>query len=228
MPAAQKKLYRFCHFFNQKKALIVYDCMNTVHNTTKEKNYWSSRWEAGNTGWDMGSVSPPLKAYADQIANKDLRILIPGAGNAHEAEYLHRQGFTQVTVLDIAPEPLAALQQRVPDFPAAHLVNENFFEHAAEYDLVLEQTFFCSFPPTAENRKAYAKKMSELIVPGGKLVGLWFQTPLDPEGSRPFGGSRAEYAGYFAPYFEVLTFAECYNSIKPRAGKELFGVLARR
>lgn len=30
----------------------------------------------------------PLKVYFDQLTNKDLKILIPGGGNSHEAEYL--------------------------------------------------------------------------------------------------------------------------------------------
>ena len=202
--------------------------MKSIQDTQTEKAYWSKRWQTGQTGWDTGEISPPLKAYFDGLRNKDLRILIPGAGNAHEAEYLHRNGFTDVTVLDIASEPLAALQKRLPDFPGARLVNENFFDFKGSYDLVAEQTFFCSFPPAPKNRKAYAAKMSELIIPGGKLVGLWFKTPLDPTGNRPFGGTKEEYLSYLQPYFEVRTFEECYNSIAPRAGNELFGEFVRR
>jgi len=50
--------------------------------------FWSSKYQEGQTGWDMGEVSPPIKAYIDQLTNKDLSILIPGAGNAYEAAYL--------------------------------------------------------------------------------------------------------------------------------------------
>jgi hypothetical protein len=48
-------------------------------------------------------VSPPIKAYIDTLKNKDIAILIPGCGNTYEAAYLLlEQGFTNVTVIDIA------------------------------------------------------------------------------------------------------------------------------
>ena len=65
--------------------------------------YWSNRYDTDDTGWDLGQVSPPIKAYLDQLENKNLRILIPGCGNTYEAEYLLQSGFTNITVIDIAP-----------------------------------------------------------------------------------------------------------------------------
>ncbi len=199
-----------------------------IENTQNESNFWSLRYKEGRTGWDVGYPSTPIKAYIDQLENKDFKILIPGAGNAYEAEYLFEQGFTNTFILDISPTPLAEFQNRNPSFPKQQLVEGNFFHHTDQYDLVIEQTFFCSFPPTLENRKAYAKKMSELVKPGGKLVGLWFNMPLTGDMvKRPFGGDREEYLSYLKPYFRVNTFEACYNSIPPRAGNELFGIFER-
>lgn len=190
--------------------------------------YWSERYAEDRTGWDIGYPSPPLTEYLDQLTGKDLRILIPGAGNAYEAEYAWRQGFTGVHVMDIASAPLNALQERVPDFPLEQLLHTDFFQHDGTYDLILEQTFFCSFPPLPETRKAYARQMHNLLKPGGKLVGLWFDIPLKGDlEKRPFGGSRTEYLSYFEPYFEVKTFTPATNSIAPRAGNELFGIFQR-
>ncbi len=191
--------------------------------------YWTKRYQEEQTGWDIGESSRPMRHYIDQLTNKDLRILIPGAGNAYEAEYLHRLGYKSIHILDISALPLNQFQKRVPDFPSDHLRHGDFFQHEGEYDLILEQTFFCSFPPVAETRKAYAKKMFELLSPNGKLVGLWFDIPLtgDME-NRPFGGDRYEYLSYFSPYFIVRSFESCYNSISPRQGSELFGIFQRR
>ena len=74
--------------------------------------YWSNRYDTDDTGWDLGQVSPPIKAYIDQLEHKNLRILIPGCGNTYEAEYLLQQGFTDVTVIDIAPTLVAKLKQK--------------------------------------------------------------------------------------------------------------------
>jgi len=197
-------------------------------NTSQEKEFWTNRYQENQTGWDIGYPSTPLKTYIDQLDNKNLKILIPGAGNAYEAEYLWQQGFKNVHVLDISEIPLKALQERVPDFPAKQLLLGNFFEHKGQYDLIIEQTFFCSFEPTTENRTAYAQKMANLLVDGGKLVGLWFDIPLIIGTSkRPFGGTKEDYLAYLTPYFKVTTFEACYNSIKPRSGNEFFGIFEK-
>ena len=109
------------------------------------KSFWVDRYAKGETGWDIGSVSEPLKAYIDQITNKELAILVPGAGNAYEAEYLWQNGFRNLVVIDIAEAPLALFSKRVPDFPKQNLICTDFFEHRGKYDLIIEQTFFVPF-----------------------------------------------------------------------------------
>lgn len=193
-----------------------------------DESFWSNKWSAKETGWDIGAPSSPIKAYIDQLNNNETRILIPGAGNAYEAEYLFAKGFQHVFVLDIAKEPLEAFKLRNPSFPGNQLMHGDFFDHNGQYDIILEQTFFCSFEPREAFRKAYAKKAAELLRPGGKLVGLWFKHTLDPAGQRPFGGSKEEYETYLLPYFEIVCFEDCFNSITPRSGNELFGIFRKK
>ncbi len=202
--------------------------MSDIKNTKAELKYWTERYEEERTGWDVGFPSTPLKTYIDQLENKELKILIPGGGNAYEAEYLFNNGFRNVFVLDISQVPLDAFQERVPNFPKEQLLCGNFFEHKGVYDLIFEQTFFCSFPPTKSNRSLYAKTMNQLLKSKGKLVGLWFDIPLKGDMvKRPFGGTKTEYLSYLSPYFETLVFEKSYNSIPPRAGSELFGIFQK-
>lgn len=182
-------------------------------------NYWEKRYRDKDTGWDMKQVSPPLKSYIDQLDDKDLKILIPGAGNAYEAEYLFSQGFRNVYVADVAQSPLNNLQKRVPNFPTLQLLNLNFFDLKQQFDLILEQTFFCALPPN--KRPDYANKMHQLLKPKGVLAGLFFDFPLTENGP-PFGGSKEEYLNYFEPLFDVKTLERCYNSHPKRQDKELF------
>jgi len=202
--------------------------MENIKDTTAQQTFWTDRYKEKQTGWDIGYPSTPIKEYVDQLTDKAIKILIPGAGNAYEAEYLHQQGFENVYVLDISEMPLQNLKKRVPSFPTEHLLLGNFFEHKGTYDLIIEQTFFCSFEPREDNRRLYGQQMSNLLVDGGKLVGLWFDIPLKIESSkRPFGGTKADYLSYLEPHFQVPIFEKCYNSIKPRAGKELFGIFRK-
>ncbi len=197
--------------------------MQTVSNAF-DAAYWQARYATpGRTGWDAGRTTPPLRAYFDQLlVAQQPRILIPGAGRAHEAEYLHRLGFCHVVVADLAPEPLAELAARVPDFPKENLWLADFFTlaPAEPFDLIIEQTFFCAIIPSL--RAAYAQQCAALLRPGGKLVGLLFDTEFARASEPPFGGSRAEYRAYFAPYFKFIHFDTAHNSLAPRAGRELF------
>ena len=186
---------------------------------TFDAQYWTERYQKGHTGWDTGGITPPLKEYFDQLTDRNLAILIPGAGNAYEAEYLFNKGFNNVTVLDLSAEPLQNLKRRVPAWPVSHLQQVDFFDHSGNYDLIVEQTFFCALHPVLRAR--YAKKMHDLLKTGGKLVGVLFNDPLNDD-KPPFGGGINEYRSYFEPFFDFRVFDVCYNSILPRAGREIF------
>lgn len=181
--------------------------------------YWKLRYQESNTPWDMGTVSPPLSGFLQKIYQRSKRILIPGAGNAYEAEWLWKNGFKNTYVVDLANEPLNNLKNRVPDFPSEQLICGDFFELDVQFDLVVEQTFFCALSP--DMRSSYVKKMNEILFPGGQLVGLLFNFPLTEKGP-PFGGSLKEYTDLFKPYFSISKIETCYNSIKPRLDSELF------
>lgn len=182
--------------------------------------YWNNRYLSNDFGWDVGHVSTPLKEYIDQLQDKNIRILIPGAGNSYEAEYLANQGFTRVYVCDFAQEPLSNLKQRCPALKTEHLIKADFFElRLSPFDLIIEQTFFCAINPSL--RQQYFHKMHALLKPGGKLVGLLFNDALNAD-KPPFGGNAAEYTNYFKTLFSVHTYEPCRNSIKPREGRELF------
>lgn len=184
-----------------------------------DEQFWDNKYKTNKTGWDLGQVSPPLKAYFDQLTNKDLKILIPGGGNSHEAEYLLENGFTNVYVIDISKLALTNLKNRVPSFPSSHLIHQNFFELNQTFDLVIEQTFFCALNPNL--REEYVSKMHSVLNDNGKLVGLLFDAELN-EDHPPFGGDKKEYTSLFRNLFTIEVLEECYNSIQNRRGMELF------
>ncbi len=188
------------------------------------KNYWTERWSNEQTGWDMGHPSPPIAEYIDQLTNKDLRILIPGCGNAYEAEYLYSKDFTNFNVLDIAQEPLNQLHNRLPELRNDQLVCSDFFHHEDQYDLILEQTFFCAIDPIL--RSEYVKHAAKLLKSGGKLVGLLWGVEMNID-NPPFGGNQVEYEELFTPYFKIKTIEDAHNSIAPRLGKELFVIFQK-
>lgn len=189
-----------------------------------DHDFWTSRYQSGKMGWDTGGITTPLKNYFDQLTDTSIKILIPGCGNGYEAEYLCGLGF-EVDVIDISEVPLQGLAKRCPTMPPSSLKQGDFFELDGAYDLIIEQTFFCAINP--ELRKAYARKVHSLLKPQGKLVGVLFNIPLYDD-RPPFGGNSEEYLACFKPYFDFKVYEECYNSIKPRMGSELFINLVKK
>jgi SAM-dependent methyltransferase len=180
--------------------------------------YWDQRYKNAETGWDLGQCSPPIKAYIDQLTDKNISILIPGCGNAHEAEYLIASGFKNVTVIDVSPTLISALKLQFHQ-TTLQIELADFFEYSGAFDLILEQTFFCAIDPSI--REDYVKKVFKLLKPKGKLVGLLFNKLFEKEGP-PFGGTSQEYQKLFEQYFKFNTFSMAYNSVQPRSQTELF------
>lgn len=190
-----------------------------------DKTFWDDKYLNDESGWDLGEISTPLKEYIDQLEDKSIKILIPGAGNSHEAEYFHSKDFKNVYFADFSPTAVENFKNRVPNFPNEHVLCIDFFEIKEQFDLILEQTFFCAINP--ELRAAYAVQSSNLLKKGGKIAGLMFNFPLTEDGP-PFGGSRVEYEKYFNPFFDIQIMEESHNSIEKRAGREMFVKMVKK
>ena len=195
-----------------------------------QAEFWQQRYENNSIQWDMGEVSPPLKAYIDQLPEsaKQQAILVPGAGNAYEVGYLYEQGFTNVTLVDFAPAPIEAFATRYPNFPTEQLICADFFELSSnqyQFDWVLEQTFFCAINP--QRRDEYVRQMARLLKPKGELVGLLFDKDFGHT-HQPFGGDKEEYEQRFKSHFDIEIMEPCYHSHPARQGSELFIKLRAR
>jgi thiopurine S-methyltransferase len=101
----------------------------------------------------------------------------------------------------------------------------DFFELNDNFDLILEQTFFCALNPNL--RKSYVDKIHQLLNPKGKLAGLLFDFELTESGP-PFGGNLSVYKSLFEDQFETMVLESSINSIKERQGKELFFIFEKK
>jgi SAM-dependent methyltransferase len=113
---------------------------------------------------------------------------------------------------------VAALKQKFAENKNIKIVLGDFFEHKNQYDIIIEQTFFCALHPN--DREKYVFKMHELLRKNGKLIGLLFNREF--EKSPPFGGSLKEYEMLFANSFILNSISPAINSVTPRTNSELF------
>lgn len=183
-----------------------------------DQSYWNERYLNAQTGWDLGTVSRPMERIIDSLTDKHAAILIPGAGNAHEATYLLSKGFQNITVLDIAPAPVERLKKELTN-PAIKIIQGDFFDHEGSYDLILEQTFFCALE--SRFRESYPKHASALLKKNGVITGVLFNFTTQRK-EPPYGGTPQEYQSIFSPYFNLEKMIDCNWSENDRAGKELF------
>lgn len=192
-------------------------CLVTCENPI-DQSFWDNQYQAKTIGWDLGLVSPPIKNHIDTLENKNISILIPGCGNSYEAEYLLEQGFTNITVIDIAPTLVESLKSKFEKNSNITIILGDFFEHQGQYDIIIEQTFFCALLPAL--RQKYVWKMHQLLVENGKIIGLLFNR--DFENSPPFGGNKAEYEALFKATFVLNSIEKENNSVPSRSNSELF------
>lgn len=190
-----------------------------------DKTFWNQRYIDNEIGWDLGEVATPLKEYIDQLDNKNLKIIIPGCGNAYEAEYLFNKGFKNIFLIDLSPTALEQFATRVSNFPQDQLICDDFFNHNNKYDLMIEQTFFCALNP--ELRNEYVQHTANILNHNGKLVGLLFNEELNTD-HPPFGGNKEEYFNYFKSHFNINVMETAHNSIAPRSKRELFIKLTKK
>jgi cyclopropane fatty-acyl-phospholipid synthase-like methyltransferase len=138
---------------------------------------WEALYQAEDTGWDRGEVSPSLFTWLDMgMLNGVKSILIPGCGRGYEVVELAKRGF-DVTALDLAPSAVTALKQSLAKAGAsAHVECVNIFEYqpSESVDVVYEQTCLCAIAPS--QREGYAQAMYAWLKPKGKLLFNMMQT----------------------------------------------------
>jgi len=215
-------VFLILHFYNSK----VKNLMNFSEDLrSNPASFWDHRYSLNETGWDIGYASPPLTFFVDKLENKQCSILIPGCGNAYEAEYLINKGFTNISVIDISETLIQSLKQKWKGIEGINLLLGDFFELEGQFDLILEQTFFCAIDPKL--RAEYVSKMATILSPNGVLAGVYFNCEFDKQGP-PFGGNIEEYKTLFSTKLNIRKLEPCYNSIPQREGRESFGIFSKK
>jgi len=219
----------------------------------KEGKNWSILWEQDCTPWNSGIPAPPLEHFLDinhptiselRIQNKNTAtVFIPGCGHGYECLLFARYGFN-VIGLDISNRAIAVAQEviekekNIDVRSRIKLIVDDFFEHiplsTGGYEIIFDYTFFCALEPNLRQR--WADTVARIIVPQkGRLLTLMFPVPesitgldkpsdVDPNGP-PFIVWPKLYSNHLSQAgFENLFLEKSNKSIKPRFGREWFGV----
>lgn len=196
--------------------------MSTDPSTTP--GFWDQRYASGKTPWDQRGVPVQLANHLNRTPASG-RALVPGCGSGYEIKALHERGWP---VLGLDFSAMAVKRARQELGPLAALVREgDFFAPApdlAGFSLVYERTFLCALPPVLHT--PYARRMAELIAPGGGLCGFFFVGPEDEPPPHPL--TQEQINALLGEAFELIEDLPVPDSLPLFAGKERWQVWCRR
>lgn len=148
------------------------DQIVTDESDSSRTQFWVKRWEKGAMPWDLGGIPPNLQSFLARIRTARARVLIPGCGSAYEVRAFHEAGH-EVTAIDFSG-PAVVHAREVLGPLGDKVMHGDFFKQdlgRSRYHLIYERGFLCSLPP--KRWPDYASRMADLLLPGGRLVGLF-------------------------------------------------------
>lgn len=212
--------------------------MNPFLKPWKEREFWDSRFQLGDTPWDTGLPSQTIVALSLLPEfPKEGTVLIPGCGNGHEALYFSSKRY-EVSAVDWSATATneLRLQARRKNLAVEVLQSDFFFipeSWRLTFDVVVEHTFFCAIDP--EDRARYVNQILELLKPGGHFIGTFFITQkidqisvFSDSTEPPFWSTTEEIHQLFSPHFEILRLEVSPHTEKRWEGLQWLAHFKRR
>jgi SAM-dependent methyltransferase len=178
--------------------------------------FWNQRYASGETPWVLRKIPHTLRSFLKRRHTRK-RILIPGCGTDHGVIKAFVDAGFEVTAIDFSPVALAETKKALGNFDAEIICADFFKSHfGRRFDLVYERTFLCAINPLKWRR--YAKRIAELLRPGGKLIGIFFYgtEPQPP----PYPINKAQAKDLFGKYFRLIRDLKVSDSVPMFAGME--------
>jgi thiopurine S-methyltransferase len=163
-------------------------------------DFWTVRYASDKTPWDFGGVPLALESFLARSSAPG-RVLIPGSGSGYEVRAFHDFGY-DVTGIDFSPAAVDHAK-RVLGVLAKRVILGDFFTYdfgERRFDLIYERTFLCSMTPS--RWPEYVNRMAALLMPGGKLIGIFLYGQRTSSGP-PFPLTDAD-AKLFERYFQLV------------------------
>ena len=179
-------------------------------------------------------------AIKDDSTKSRKRALVPGCGSGYDVFLLASLGYDTYG-LDAAPTAVNAAEKVQEDVAtderyAVHdaqigrgeskVLLHDFFRddftaetNGGEFDVIFDYTFLCALPPNLRPR--WAKRMSQLLGPTGKLICLEWPLGKDPkQGGPPHGVTPQLFAELLSRPGGEVKYDEAGVVVQDASGKE--------
>ena len=178
--------------------------------------FWNQRYASGETPWVLHKIPATLRSFLKRTRRKG-RVLIPGCGTDHGVIKVFADAGFEVTAIDFSSVALAETEKALGNFDGK-IMRAEFFksDFGRRFDLVYERTFLCAMHP--RRWAGHAKRVAELLHPGGRLIGIFFYG-TEPE-PPPYPINKTQAAKIFGKYFRLLRDLKVSDSVPMFAGME--------
>lgn len=166
-----------------------------------QADFWTVRYTAGKTPWDFGGIPLALKSFLEKHSVPG-SVLIPGCGSGYEIQAFHAAGY-DVSAIDFSPAAIVQAKRVLGEL-AQRVIEGDFFSYdfgPHRFDLIYERTFLCSMTPS--RWPDYARRMAELLSPGGRLIGVFLYGQRRSSGP-PFPLTESEAEQLFTKRFQLM------------------------
>ncbi len=139
------------------------------------KRHWNDAYDGkseSEVGWFQSKPERSLKLIGRSSVPQSSTLIDVGGGASLLVDYLVRDGFTNITVLDISSVALRTAQERLGE--SMRLINWveadiTQFQTTEQFDLWHDRAVF-HFLTQATERKRYVDLLHQTIKPGGYVI----------------------------------------------------------
>lgn len=186
-----------------------------------DSNSWNQIYAERGDKWTLERV-PAVLEHLIESRRERHRVLVPGAGQGHDAFAWARAGH-EVVALDFAPLAVESMRQRASDLGVPVEALEADVTAPPEQlrgmiDLVWEQTCLCALPP--DDRRPYLEAMATILRPSGSMVALLWNH--GDEGGPPFDMPPVLVEQLVAGVFSIRKRERVADELSTRANQFLW------
>ena len=189
-----------------------------------DPEFWELRYGAHFAPWDAGRVPAQLGEFIAR-SRGPRRVLVPGCGSAWDVRCFAEHGW-DVLGIDFSRSALEEARRILG--PQSGRVREgDFFQPIAgtPFEVVYERAMLCALPRRLW--RDWARRMGELVEPGGVLAGFFYFDDADRGPPFPLH-SPQELDELLRDAFEREEDAPVGDSIDVFRGKERWQVWRRQ
>ncbi len=188
---------------------------------------WESRYQSGDTPWDLGRAHPELVARlrAGDFGRPG-RAYVPGCGRGYDALALASFGWsvTAIDQVDLSDEILTPLKELGGEFLATDALKHQGKE---SFQAIFDHTFFCAIDPA--QRPDWGKMIDRNLASNGRLFCLVFPVDRPLElGGPPWGITADDQQRALGNTFRICADRPVDYPVTDREWQERWAVFDRR